>query len=92
MSFSAVMASGDKDVAQLPADPRVKTGKLANGLTYYIVQNKGVKGVADFAVRKRLVQCWKIRTKKECARCWSCWLQGEQEASLIQPLHYTLTL
>ena len=54
MSFSAVMASGDKDVAQLPADPRIKTGKLANGLTYYIVQNKGVKGVADFAVAQKV--------------------------------------
>ena len=54
MSFSAVMASGDKDVTQLPADPRVKTGTLANGLTYYIVQNKGVKGVADFAVAQKV--------------------------------------
>ena len=38
------------DVQQLPDDPRVKTGKLANGLTYYVVKNTAVKGYADFAV------------------------------------------
>lgn len=39
-----------QDVQQLPADPRVKSGTLANGLTYYIFKNDAVKGRADFAV------------------------------------------
>ena len=38
------------DVQQLPDDPRVKTGKLANGLTYYVIKNTAIKGYADFAV------------------------------------------
>ncbi len=54
LSISAIFASNGKDVGQLPTDPRVKTGKLANGLTYYIVKNKGVKGVADFAVAQKI--------------------------------------
>ena len=43
-----------QDVQQLPADPRVKTGKLANGLTYYIVKNDAVKGQADFAIAQKV--------------------------------------
>lgn len=43
-----------QDVQQLPADPRVKTGKLANGLTYYIFKNDAVKGHADFAVAQKV--------------------------------------
>lgn len=43
-----------QDVQQLPADPRIKTGKLANGLTYYIVKNEAVKGHADFAVAQKV--------------------------------------
>ncbi|MDO4736793.1 MAG: hypothetical protein Q4B21_07260, partial [Bacteroidia bacterium] len=44
----------EKDVQQLPDDPRVKTGKLANGLTYYIVKNQAVKGHADFAIAQKI--------------------------------------
>lgn len=54
ISVSALFASTNKDVSALDTDPRVKTGKLANGLTYYIVKNKGVKGVADFAVAQKV--------------------------------------
>lgn len=43
-----------QDVAQLPADPRVKTGKLANGLTYYLFKNSGAKGRADFILAQKI--------------------------------------
>ena len=49
VSCSALLAQ-TQDVQPLPADPRVKTGTLANGLTYYIFKNDAVKGHADFAV------------------------------------------
>ncbi len=42
-----------QDVQKLPSDPRIKTGSLANGLTYYIFKNDAVKGYADFAVAHR---------------------------------------
>ena len=45
-----VLFAQTQDVQPLPADPRVKTGTLANGLTYYIFKNDAVKGHADFAV------------------------------------------
>lgn len=45
---------GQDDVQTLPQDPRVRTGKLANGLTYYAVENKAVKGTADFAVIQKV--------------------------------------
>lgn len=42
------------DVKQLPDDPRIKKGTLANGLTYYIVKNTAVKGYADFAIAQKV--------------------------------------
>ena len=53
LSCSAVFAQ-TQDVQPLPADPRVKTGTLANGLTYYIFKNDAVKGHADFAVAHKV--------------------------------------
>lgn len=43
-----------QDVQRLPDDPRIKTGKLANGLTYYVVKHEAVKGHADFAVAQKV--------------------------------------
>ena len=53
VSCSALLAQ-TQDVQPLPADPRVKTGTLANGLTYYIFKNDAVKGHADFAVAHKV--------------------------------------
>lgn len=43
-----------QDVKELPADPRVKSGKLANGLTYYIIKNAASKGHADFGIVQKV--------------------------------------
>jgi zinc protease len=48
-SFSQV-----KDPAKLPDDPRVKTGTLANGLSYIIIKNQAQKGLADFCVAQKV--------------------------------------
>ena len=59
MCLAAMILSGvsifaqTADVQQLPVDPRVKSGTLANGLTYYIVKNDAVKGYADFAIAQK---------------------------------------
>ena len=53
VSGSAIFAQ-TQDVQPLPADPRVKTGTLANGLSYYIFKNDAVKGHADFAVAHKV--------------------------------------
>ena len=37
----------------LDQDPAIKTGTLPNGMSYYIVSNPSVKGVADFALVQR---------------------------------------
>ena len=34
----------------IPADPEVRTGKLENGMTYYIRHNEKPKGQADFYI------------------------------------------
>jgi zinc protease len=34
----------------LPQDPSVRTGKLKNGMTYYIRHNAKDKGLADFYI------------------------------------------
>lgn len=38
----------------LPLDPKVKTGKLDNGLTYYVVKNSEPKGQADFYIVQKV--------------------------------------
>lgn len=40
--------------APLPVDPKVKTGKLENGLTYYIRQNSTPENRADFYIAQRV--------------------------------------
>ncbi len=40
--------------AQLPSDPSFVTGKLDNGLTYYIRHNAKEKGLADFYIAQRV--------------------------------------
>ncbi len=49
-----VILAQTPDVQPLPDDPRIKTGKLANGLTYYVVRNQAIKGHADFAVVQKV--------------------------------------
>ena len=51
---AAALFAQTPDVQPLPADPRIKTGKLANGLTYYVVKNPAYKGHADFAVVQKV--------------------------------------
>ena len=53
ISFWGTIAMA-QDAQQLPADPRIKSGTLANGLTYYIVKNDAVKGYADFAIAQKI--------------------------------------
>lgn len=37
-----------QEVQTLPKDPRIKTSKMANGFTYYLVKSDKMKGFADF--------------------------------------------
>ncbi len=41
-------------VPQLPLDPAVKTGKLENGLTYYILHNEHPKDRANFYIAQKV--------------------------------------
>ncbi len=58
LSLSILLCSNIKaqenNPLPLPDDPRIKTGQLANGLTYYIMKNPAVKGHADFAVGQKI--------------------------------------
>jgi len=38
----------------LPLDPKVKTGKLENGLTYFVVKNSEPKGQAEFYIVQKV--------------------------------------
>ena len=42
-----------QDLPVLAQDPAIKTGTLPNGMSYYIVSNPSVKGVADLALVQR---------------------------------------
>ncbi|MDR0954770.1 MAG: insulinase family protein [Rikenellaceae bacterium] len=45
---------GAQPMAQLPVDPQVRTGKLGNGLTYYIRHNELPKAQAEFYIAQRV--------------------------------------
>lgn len=49
-----VLPAQTPDVVPLPDDPRIRTGRLANGLTYYVVKNPAQRGYADFAVAQKV--------------------------------------
>lgn len=48
-----VKKASAQDLPVLAQDPAIKTGILPNGMSYYIVSNPSVKGVADFALVQR---------------------------------------
>jgi zinc protease len=39
---------------ELPLDPKVKSGKLENGLTYFVMQNSEPEGQADFYIAQKV--------------------------------------
>ncbi len=43
-----------QDVEKLPDDPRVKSGVLANGLSYILIKNKAEAGYAHFGIAQRV--------------------------------------
>ena len=43
-----------QEPVKLPDDPRVKSGKLANGLSYCIIKNQAQKGSADFCIAQKV--------------------------------------
>lgn len=50
--FPAVI--NGQNVKTLPTDPRIKKGTIANGFTYYLVDNEVRKGYADFYLVRRV--------------------------------------
>ena len=39
-----------QEIAPLPSDPAVRSGKLPNGLSWYVAANPAMQGMADFAL------------------------------------------
>lgn len=51
----AVVISASAQMPQpLPLDPKIKTGKLDNGLTYYVAKNSEPKGQAEFYIAQKV--------------------------------------
>lgn len=53
VAFTQVMAQEMQEPEPLPIDPKVRYGKLSNGLTYYIRHNDQPKDRADFYHRPK---------------------------------------
>ena len=51
---AGALLSQTKTSATLPLDPRVKNGKLTNGLSYIIVKNQAQKATATFCVAQKV--------------------------------------
>ena len=49
-AFGSVSAQMNQPMQPIPADPEVRTGKLENGMTYYVRHNEKPKGQADFYI------------------------------------------
>lgn len=52
--ISALVAQEMPQMAPLPLDEQVRTGKLDNGLTYFIRHNENPKGLADFFIAQKV--------------------------------------
>ncbi|HPG55592.1 MAG TPA: insulinase family protein, partial [Candidatus Enterocola sp.] len=52
--FTTAFAVFAQEVPQLPVDPSVRTGKLDNGLTYYIRKNDYIPQRADFYIAQNV--------------------------------------
>ena len=53
-AFIMLLATGSATAQQLRQDPDIRTGKLKNGLTYYIRHNAKEPGLADFYIAQRV--------------------------------------
>ena len=62
LTITAALYSQQRDVEALPDDPRVKSGTLANGLSYILIKNDAVKGYADFCLAQK---CGTVLESKE---------------------------
>ena len=50
-AFAVTSVSAQMDpMAPIPTDPELRTGKLSNGMTYYVRHNEKPKGQADFYI------------------------------------------
>lgn len=49
-----ITASAQMMPPPLPIDPKIKTGKLDNGLTYYVAKNSEPKGQAEFYIAQKV--------------------------------------
>lgn len=54
IALSQVMAQQGQEPQPLPIDPKVRYGKLSNGLTYYIRHNEQPKDRADFYIAQNV--------------------------------------
>lgn len=56
-AFSLLFFSFDaqsQELAKFPQDPKISTGVLPDGISYYIVSNSTMKGMADFALVQKV--------------------------------------
>ena len=53
-TFALTIAANAQMPQTLPLDPKVRTGKLENGLTYFVVKNSEPKGQAEFYIAQKV--------------------------------------
>ncbi|MFA6335071.1 MAG: insulinase family protein [Bacteroidales bacterium] len=53
-TFALTIASNAQMPQTLPLDPKVRTGKLDNGLTYFVAKNSEPKGQAEFYIAQKV--------------------------------------
>lgn len=65
----------------IPVDPEVRTGKLENGMTYYIRHNEKPKGQADFYILHDVGAIQRTIRSRASPTSWNTWPSTEPRTS-----------
>ena len=83
VAFTQVMAQEMQEPEPLPIDPKVRYGKLSNGLTYYIRHNDQPKDRADFYIAQNVGSILEEDNQRGLAHFWNIWLSTAVGTSRI---------
>lgn len=83
VAFTQVMAQEMQEPEPLPIDPKVRYGKLSNGLTYYIRHNDQPKDRADFYIAQNVGSILEEENQRGWLTSWNIWLSTAVGTSRI---------
>lgn len=68
----------------IPVDNKVRTGKLENGLTYFIRENKLPENRADFYIVQKVGSILEEENQRGWHTSWNIWPLTDQQTSPVE--------